>query len=128
MVLAIVGAVGLLFIVVGGVTIGVAGSIVFLGLTAFILGIGAVIIGRPGWALIGTRKLGAGILVVGLVLVVGGAALAPARPAVSEPQAFLEPVIATTQTPVTSTQTSSSSNSSVLSATTATAAREIRAG
>jgi flagellar biosynthesis GTPase FlhF len=120
-VLAVVGAVGLLFAVAGGITTGVSGLILFLGLTALILGIGAVIFGRPAWALIGSRKLGAVVLTVGMVLVVGGAALAPARSPVAEPQAFLEPVITTTQISATTTRASNSSPPSAASApTTAT--------
>jgi len=117
-VLAAIGAVGLLFAIAGVVTTGVSGLILFLGLTALILGIGAVIFGRPAWALIGSRKLGAGVLVVGMVLVVGGAALAPAPSPVAEPQAFLEPVIATTETSVTTTPASNSSPPSAASAST----------
>ena len=49
----------------GAITSGFAGFMLFVGLTMLLLGIGAVIVGRPGWALIGTRKAGGIVLALG---------------------------------------------------------------
>ena len=77
-VLAVIGGLGLLLAVVGAVASGVAAFLLLAGLTMLVLGLGAVIVGRPGWALITSRKRGAGILAAGLALIIGVAALGPA--------------------------------------------------
>jgi hypothetical protein len=47
-VLAVIGGIGLLFSVVGALASGEAGLLVGNGLTVLVLGLGAVIVGRPG--------------------------------------------------------------------------------
>ena len=103
-VLLIIAGLGLLLTLVATFSSGFAGLLVSIGLTALVLGVGAVIVGRPGWALIGSRKVGAGVLAAGVVLVVGGAAFLPkVDPKVVEPQALLQPLPSTSQSATTET-------------------------
>ncbi len=112
-VLAVIGGIGLLLSVVGAITTGAAGFFLFLGITVVVLGLGAVIVGRPAWALIGSRKAGAGVLAFGVVLAVIGGMLAPApEPKVVEPQALLEPLTSTSTYPSSSPATTSTTTSS----------------
>lgn len=132
-VLAIVGGCGLLFAIFGAATLGVWGFVVGTGLTAIVLGVGAVIVGRPGWAMIGSRKVGAGLLAAGMVLVVAGAGLGPKPSPTVEPQALTEslatetPSVATVVTsPISATPTPSptrtpTANSVALAAATSAA-------
>ena len=125
-VLAVIGGVGLLFALTGAITVGWSGFLIGLGLTVLVLGLGAVIVGRQGWALIGSRKVGAGLLAVGLIFAIFGAALAtPADPKVVAPQALVEPLPSTSQaspSSTTSTRTTSSSASPTPTPTVDTAA------
>lgn len=130
-VLAVIGGIGLLLSVVGAITTGPAGFFLFLGITVVVLGLGAVIVGRPAWALIGSRKVGAGVLAVGVVLAVIGGMLAPAPdPKIVEPQALLEPLTtsSTSSSPATtSTSTSTSASPTVDSAALASSAAAVAA-
>src|SRR6478609_1537226 len=85
-VLALIGGLGLLLALVATITSGFAGFVLLLGLTLLILGVGAVIVGRPGWALIASRKAGCIVLALGLGFTLFSAAIAPAAPSVAEPQ------------------------------------------
>lgn len=110
-VLAVVGGIGLLFALTGAMTTGVSGFLVGLGLTVLVIGVGAVVMGRPGWALIGSRKVGAGVLALGLILAIFGGALAPATsPKVVAPQALVESIPTTSETPTSPSTTSSSAS------------------
>ena len=80
--LAVVGGIGLLLTLAGAVTKGFGGALIFLGLTLLVLGLGALLFGRRAWALITSRKTGAGLLAAGLVTVIIGASLV--SPAVSD--------------------------------------------
>ena len=83
--LAVIGGVGLLLAIVGAVTGGIGGALVMLGLTVLVLGLGAVIIGRRWWALIGSRKTGAALLAAGVATVIIGAIfISPAAPTVTQ--------------------------------------------
>jgi hypothetical protein len=83
-ILAVVGGFGLLLGVAATVDSGLGGTFVVAGLVAVILGLGAVVIGRRWWALIGSRKVGAGFLVGGLAMVIGGGLALP-RTETSQP-------------------------------------------
>ncbi|HEY5843668.1 MAG TPA: excalibur calcium-binding domain-containing protein [Mycobacterium sp.] len=123
-VLAVIGGVGLLFALTGAITVGWSGFLIGLGLTVLVLGLGAVIVGRQGWALIGSRKVGAGFLAVGLVFAIFGAALAtPADPKVVAPQALVDPLPSTSQaSPSSTTSTGTTSSSATPTPTVDTAA------
>jgi hypothetical protein len=81
MVLAGIGGAGWLPAIVATVSRGIGGAATAVGATAFVVGVGAVVVGRTCWALITSRKVGAGLIAVGVVMVAVGVALLPAASA-----------------------------------------------
>jgi hypothetical protein len=99
MIFGIVAGVALLFEIVGLATLGLPGGLLMVGLTLFLVGVGAAIVGRARWAFIASRKIGAVVALVGLAgLVVGTASAPPTEPTASSSEAAAEPSPAT-QTP-----------------------------
>ena len=121
-ILAVIGGFGLLLTLVAAITVGFGGGLVFLGLAVFVMGFGAVLIGRRWWALIPSRRAGAGLLVAGLATLIVGASLV--SPAASTKEGDAQSAAAVTATSTTSsiTSTAAALTASQIDALIATAA------
>ena len=76
--LAVLGAFSFVLVLAGGLTGGLGGALVMLGLPLLLLGLGATVLGRARWAFITSRQVGAMVLVTGLVTMMLGGAVLPA--------------------------------------------------
>ncbi len=80
----IVGAIALLFLILGAVTGGLAGVLVLLALFLFFTGLYTLIFGRPSWLRLPSRKWGGAALGSGFVVLIVGSVLLPPSADVAE--------------------------------------------
>jgi hypothetical protein len=73
----IVAGVALVFELAGLASLGLPGGLLMLGLTLFLIGIGAAIAGRARWAFIASRKVGGVVAALGLIGLVAGTVTVP---------------------------------------------------
>jgi hypothetical protein len=74
---AVAAAVVLLLVVVGAASSGFSGALIMAGLAVFLLGLGALLVGRARWALIASRAVGGVVAAVGVVALIAGGLAAP---------------------------------------------------
>ena len=95
--LGLVAALALLVVVNGITSAGFGGALSSLGCLVLLIGLGAAVRGRAGWAFIGSRRIAGSVAAAGLVtLVVGGLM----TPTVASPPATNALVDARTSTPL----------------------------
>jgi len=94
-VLALATALVLLMVAGGAATSGFSGALIALGLSALVIGVGAVVVGRARWAFIASRAVGGGVVAAGLVAVIVGGIAAPS----TEPVAATSAAGSTTAAP-----------------------------
>ena len=75
--LTALGALSFVLVLTGGLTGGLGGGLVMLGLPLLLVGLGATVVGRARWALITSRRVGAAVLMTGLVTMMLGGAVLP---------------------------------------------------
>ena len=120
--LAVLGSLTFLFVVVAGLFGGIGAALMMAGLPLFLLGLGATVVGRARWAFIASRKVGAAVLVAGMVTTGIGGATIPAPTTTSEavaadPVATGSATTPTTPSTATSTATPTAPNPSTAAAT-----------
>jgi hypothetical protein len=76
-VLAGIGGVGWLLTIVATVAKGIGGAAISLGVMMLVLGVGALLVGGPRWALIASRSSGAALVAVGVAMAMIGVVLLP---------------------------------------------------
>lgn len=109
----IVGALVLLFLILGAVAGGFAGLLVMLALFLFGTGLYTLIFGRPSWLRLPSRKWGGIALGSGFVLLIVGGLLLPPSPNVEESSvAQPTPSVTSTVTPSATTSASPSATPS----------------
>lgn len=115
--LAVLGLASFVLVLAGGVTGGLGGGLLMLGLPLFALGLGATVVGRVRWAFIASRRVGLGVLVAGLTAIGVGGVVSPAPDAAPVAEVDVAPNAAGTSSPPLTT--TAPSPTTALSPTTA---------